>query len=188
MRCEAQLRDVARGDRQAYNALYREWHRSMVNYANGLLAGDRSAAEDVVNEAFIAIWQQAGNFTGSGSAEGWIRRIVRNKAVDWIRKQRDVPMSDEIDAMRHSDTGGGNETPFDAASASSTEQRLRQALSQLSTDHRDVIWLCYYEERALSEISDIVNCPENTVKTRLYHARKILRDSGMLGTSSAASI
>jgi RNA polymerase sigma-70 factor (ECF subfamily) len=183
MRFEAQLRDIATGDKHAYNALYREWHRPMINYATGLLAGDRSAAEDIVNEAFFAIWEQAGNFNGSGSAEGWMRRIVRNKAVDWIRKQRDIPMSDQLDAMRIERHAGGGKTPFDEAATSSSEKQLRVALQQLSVDHRDVIWLCYFEERGLSDIAAIVQCPENTVKTRLYHARKILRDSGILDAS-----
>jgi RNA polymerase sigma-70 factor (ECF subfamily) len=187
MRCEAQLRDVARGDKQAFNAFYREWHRPMVCYATGLLAGDRSAAEDIVNEAFFAIWEQAASFNGSGSAEGWIRRIVRNKAVDWIRKQRDLPMSDAVSDKLTADSVGNSETPFDAAAKTSTERRLRLALAQLSVDHRNVVWLCYYEERGLSEIADIVQCPENTVKTRLYHARKILRDSGFLQPTMGAN-
>ncbi len=184
MRCEAQLRDIAKGDRQAFNALYREWHGRLVSYAAGLLAGDRSTAEDVVNEAFFAIWEQAASFSGSGSAEGWIRRIVRNKAVDWIRKRRDLPMSDHIDTMANS--ASSEATPFDTAAQASTAKRMQQALATLSIDHRDVVWLCYFEERALSEIADIVQCPENTVKTRLYHARKILRDSGLLDASMHA--
>jgi RNA polymerase sigma-70 factor (ECF subfamily) len=180
MRCEAQLRDIAQGDKAAFNAFYREWNRSMNGYAAGLLAGDRSAAEDIVNEAFLAIWEQAGSFNGSGSAEGWVRRIVRNKAVDWIRKQRDLPMSDQVSDALTADSVSNSETPFDAAAKTSTERRLRAALDELSVDHRNVVWLCYYEERPLNEIADIVQCPENTVKTRLYHARKILRDSGVL--------
>lgn len=187
MRCEAQLRDIAGGDKQAFNALYREWTQPMTNYATGLLAGDRSAAEDIVNEAFLAIWGQAGSFNGSGSAEGWMRRIVRNKAVDWIRKQRDLPMSDHVSEKLTADSTANSNTPFDDAAKSGTEDRLRQALNHLSVDHRDVIWLCYYEERALNEIADIVQCPENTVKTRLFHARKILRDSGMLEASISAN-
>jgi RNA polymerase sigma-70 factor, ECF subfamily len=188
MRCEAQLRDIARGDKAAFNALYRELNRSMNCYAAGLLAGDRSAAEDIVNEAFFAIWEQASSFNGSGSAEGWIRRIVRNKAVDWIRKQRDLPMSDAVSDKLTADSVGNSETPFDSAAKTSTERRLREALAELSVDHRNVVWLCYYEERALSEIADIVQCPENTVKTRLYHARKILRDSGLLESTMNANL
>lgn len=186
MRCAAQLRDIARGDKQAFNALYREWHRPMINYATGLLAGDRSAAEDTVNEAFIAIWGQAGSFTGSGSAEGWMHRIVRNKAVDWIRKQREKPMTGALEILRDNETNDDSFDPFEHAVNSIAISQLRGALSLLSVEHREAIWLCYFEERPLSEIAAIAGCPENTVKTRLFHARKILGKPGVLHNSIGA--
>ncbi len=187
MRCEAQLRDIARGDKQAFNALYREWQRPLLCYATGLLAGDTSAGEDIVNEAFLAIWKQAGNFTAKGSAEGWIRRIVRNKAVDWIRKQREKPLSNEMDAGAAADISDDNANPFEDAAQSRAASQLRTALNLLSVEHREAVWLCYFEDRALSEIAEMTGCPENTIKTRLFHARKILGKPGVLSNSIGAA-
>jgi RNA polymerase sigma-70 factor, ECF subfamily len=187
MRCEAQLKEIAKGDRQAFNALYRERHRPLLCFATGLLAGDASAAEDIINEAFCAIWTQAGNFSGAGSAEGWIRRIVRNKAVDWIRKQREKPTLSEADTQAANDQSDDGPDPFESLAQSRAATQLRKALASLSVDHREAIWLCYFEDRPLSEIAEITGCPENTVKTRLFHARKSLKQSGLLSNNMSAS-
>lgn len=174
MRCETQLRDIGRGDKQAFNALYSERNHGMVSYATGLLAGDSCAAEDVVNEAFFAIWAQASRFNASGSAEGWIRRIVRNKAIDWVRKQRETSMTSTLESQISNETADSSLDPFEVAAKSGAKVQLHRALVQLSVEHREAIWLCYFEELPLSEIAEIAGCPENTVKTRLFHARKIL--------------
>jgi RNA polymerase sigma-70 factor, ECF subfamily len=176
MDIESKLRGIARGERGAFAELYRAMQPSYIRYATGLLAGDREAAEDVVDEAFIAIWEQAGCFAGSGSAQGWMRRIVRNKAVDWLRKQREQSLSgqDQMEAFnRIPDTAP---SPYAVAESNSSAQQLRLALDSLSLDHREAIWLCYFEEKSVAEIAEIADCPVNTVKTRLFHARKIMRD------------
>ena len=178
METENKLRAIARGDRAVFAALFKDYLPRFVPYATGLLAGDKEAAEDVVHDAFMAIWQQAGHFSGKGSAEGWMRRIVRNKAIDWCRKQREVPMTMELQTQHAEQAGDLN--PLEAAVQSDAAKHLRDALTILSVDQREAIWLCYFEERSVAEISEFTQCPENTVKTRLFHARKILRNSNLL--------
>lgn len=180
MDIDSELRCIAHNDRAAFSRLYRETRPILIRYATGLLAGDRHSAEDAVDEAFIAIWQQAGNFEGHGNAMGWMRRIVRNKAVDWLRKQRDVSMTGETE-LRHAATTSSEEpTPHETTESRSTASFLRTALDILSFEHREAIWLCYFEDMSLRDIAIAASCPENTVKTRLFHARKILRESGLL--------
>ncbi len=180
MEIEAEIGRIAQGDRAAFSRLYRDLNSDLIRYATALLAGDRESAEDAVDEAFIAIWEQAGRFDGRGHAMGWIRRIVRNKAIDWLRKQREVVLPDESLSARYEADGQDQTSPFEAAVQMSQGARLRSALSLLSVEHREAVWMCYFEEKSLAEIALIVQCPENTVKTRLFHARKQLRDSGML--------
>ncbi len=177
---EAHLRGIAGGDRAAFSALYRIWQPVLVRYATGLLNGDREAAEDVVDEALLAVWQQAGRFAGSGSGSGWLRRIVRNKAVDWLRRQRET-------TLPHDGVGSLAEVMADPAPSASEiaeqqsdKEALIRALGVLSFDHREAVWLCYFEELSVQEIAEIASCPANTVKTRLFHARRILRESGAL--------
>lgn len=167
------IRAVARGDRRAFDELYRAQQRLLLGYALGLLAGDREAAEDVVDEAFLDIWKQAAAYAAIGSAQGWIRRIVRNKAVDWLRRNgsaRRSAWSDELEA-RADDAPG----PEDCAIAANNAEWLRLALARLSIDQREAVMLAYFEQRSVAEIAAIQSCPEGTVKTRLYHARLNMR-------------
>ena len=180
MPVKAKLHAVARGDKAVLATMFRDYQPRYLSYATGLLAGDRQAAEDVVHEAFLAIWQQAGSFTGSGSAEGWMRRIVRNKAVDWCRKQRELPMTAAVETHHISSTHDTRYSPFDNAAQSDAARALRSALTILSVEQREAVWLCYFEECSIAQIAAIAGCPENTVKTRLFHARKLLRGSALL--------
>jgi RNA polymerase sigma-70 factor (ECF subfamily) len=175
------IRALARGDRAAFDQLYRAQQRPLLGYALGLLAGDREAAEDVVDEAFLDIWKQADRFSGTGTAQGWIRRIVRNKAVDWLRRNgsaRFAEWSDEHELR--ADDGPG---PEDLAIAANSADWLRVALGRLSVDQREAVVLAYFEQRSVAEIAAIQSCPEGTVKTRLFHARLNMR--GLLSETAA---
>jgi RNA polymerase sigma-70 factor (ECF subfamily) len=176
MDIETGLRSVARGERGVFSDMYRHLQPQMIRYVVGLLAGDRSIAEDIVNEAFVAVWQQASNFTGTGSAVGWVRRIVRNKAIDWLRKQRDVSLSGPAQDAIFNQIPDPASSPLQQVESASDANQLRLALAHLSVEHRETIWLCYFEDKGVSEIALITQCPESTVKTRLYYARKALRE------------
>ncbi len=180
MEIEAELKRIAKDDRAAFARLYRETGGELIRYATGLLAGDREAAEDAVDEAFIAIWQQAGRYDGRGHAMGWMRKIVRNKTIDWLRKQREVPMSGMAEMERHTEEATDLVTPFELAAQKSTGDVVRGALSALSVEQREAIWMCYFEDMPLSAIAEVAGCPENTIKTRLFYARKILKGANLL--------
>lgn len=176
MDSETMLFDIARGNQKAFAMLYREQQPVMIRYATGLLAGDLAAAEDAVDEAFTAIWAQAGRFNGSGNANGWIRRIVRNKAIDWLRKQRESSIDAELAdfADQRADPAP---SPYDYAAQTSESNHLRAVLTGLSVEHREAVWLCYFEDKSIDEIAQIADCPQSTVKTRLFYARKSLKAS-----------
>lgn len=169
------LRRIATGDREAFSRLYATAQPGLARYAAALLAGDGDAALDVVDEAFLSIWREAGRYSGAGNADGWIRRIVRNKSIDWLRSRRERPIANDAEQGAADRLVDEADTPERAAERSSQALELRKALERLSPDHREVVWLCYFEDRSLSEIAQIAGCPENTVKTRLFHARRQLR-------------
>lgn len=131
MNIEWGLQGIARKDRAAFSWLYASDQAPLLRHATGMLAGDCAAAEDAVDEAFIAVWQQAGRFRGSAGHGRQPRTDCRGK--------------------------------------------FRRAMERLSPDHREVVWLCHFEEQPWSEIAHQVGCPENTVKTRLFHARWAMR-------------
>lgn len=175
-----QLNAVAKGDSNAFSDLFRQNQRRLISYASGLLAGDRDAAQDVVDEAMIAVWQHAGGYAGNGSAEGWLRRIVRNKAVDWLRRIHGGKQSAMGGEFAIADIADNTPGPEECAVRQSDADTLRQALCVLSAEQRHAVWLCYFEEMSLAEIAELCGCPQNTVKTRLFHARRILRGQKIL--------
>lgn len=173
MSIDEEIRAISRGDQSAFSRLFRDQQRPMLAYSAALLAGDRQAAEDVVDEAFLDIWRSAASFDGRGNAQGWIRRIVRNKAIDWLRRQKSERTSEWSAAVENqADTAPD---PEKMALAASDAHWLRAGLARLNFEQREAVILCYFEERPLAEISQIMASPENTIKTRLFHARKNLR-------------
>ncbi len=170
----AALDAIALGNRDAFTGLYSRLQPTLVRYAAALLAGDIDAALDVVDDAFFSIWRDAGRFSGAGSADGWVRRVVRNKAVDWLRRRKERPAGPEAErrAASVADPAAG---PEEVAGLQAAGRRLRTAMAFLTPIHREVVWLCYFEELSVAEIAQMAGCPENTVKTRLFHARKHLR-------------
>lgn len=178
MNAAALIRATAAGDKSAFERLYNQMQRPMLAYALGLLAGDRSAAEDAVDEAFLALWTQADSFTGGAdngqnSGEAWVRRLVRNKAVDWLRRQKSART--EVLTTTHEWLADDGDGPEQAAISADAAHWLRGALTQLSVDQREAVLLAYFEDRSVADIASIIGCPVGTVKTRLFHARQILR-------------
>ncbi|MFM5931528.1 MAG: RNA polymerase sigma factor [Novosphingobium sp.] len=166
---------VAGGDHAAFTALYRQQARALTVLARGILGGDRAAAEDVVDATFIAVWQGAGRYQGqsAGEAAGWLRRVLRNKAVDWLRANARYDTGLEADHAQADTDPLSN--PERAAMQRDAGERLAVAMRRLSVDQREAVMLCYFEDMALADIARIARCPEGTVKTRLFHARKALR-------------
>jgi RNA polymerase sigma-70 factor, ECF subfamily len=175
MAVEELITAIAARDHSSFVSLYNSQQPLMCRYANGLVAGDTDVAQDIVDEAFLEVWRSAGTFSGAGSGQGWIRRIVRNKAIDWLRKQKERPVSNESEAITLVRMADGQDGPDRIAEKNCAANELRACLERLSPEHREAVWLCYFEELPLSEIATIMGCPENTVKTRLYHARKNLK-------------
>ncbi|MEE9434997.1 MAG: sigma-70 family RNA polymerase sigma factor [Sphingorhabdus sp.] len=169
------LAAIARGEEAAFTALYRDLQPKMERYATALLAGDGEAAADVIDEAFMVIWRSADKYDGSGHAEGWIRRIVRNKAVDWIRKQKEKVGISAGEQANYETQADQSDNPEEAYEKKSDGDELSSAMERLSDEHREVLWLAYYEHKSVAEISDLIDVPENTVKTRMFHARKQLK-------------
>ena len=181
MNADQLIRAIASGDRAAFASLYRARYQTYVGYAAALLAGDRASAEDAVDEAFVDVWRSAASYTGTGHSaglgEGWLRRIVRNKAIDLLRKRREVLSEDPWQVSGAASAASAEPSPFDLVSAQGDSAALRTALAKLAPEQREAVWLCYFEELPLREIAAIAGCPENTVKTRLFHARQKLRVS-----------
>ena len=164
------LARIARGDRDAVTALYRRLERPLFAFLVKTLR-DREAAADVLNETMLDVWRQAGRFEGKSSVATWIYSIAHHKAVSWLRKRREVELDEEAVAAIPDDTPGADK----AIASRDISQIIARLMEKLSVDHRIVLQLAYFQEFSVGQIAEILDCPENTVKTRMFYARQRLR-------------
>jgi RNA polymerase sigma-70 factor, ECF subfamily len=172
----ALIERIAASDRLAMRALFVR-HQVRVYRFVLRLVGNRQVAEDLVSEVFLDIWLHAAKFQARAQVSTWILAIARFKALSSLRR-RDTDELDEVSAAAIEDPGDDPEITIQKKERSDI---LRKCLSRLSPDHREIIDLVYYHEMAIREIAEIVGIPENTVKTRMFHARKRL--SELLGAA-----
>lgn len=166
---EALLARIAGGDREALQAFYRR-HRLMVYRFVLRIVRDEAAAEDLANDVFIDVFRQAGRFEGRSKATTWLLGMARFKALSERRKFRDtVDADDALEGVEDE-----SDTPEIAVQKQDKAQALRKCIDKLSPEHREVIDLTFYHGRSIKEIAEIAGIPENTVKTRAFHARKQL--------------
>ena len=165
------LARVRAGDQLALQTLYGRHHVKIYRFALRLLR-DETAAEDVVSEVFIDVWRNAAQFEGRSEASTWLLAMARNKAFSALRRRKDKPLDEEAAAEIVDDS----DDPEVVMQKKSKGERLRDCLSRLSPEHREVIDLVYYHDKSIEEAARIVGVPEGTVKTRMFHARKRLAE------------
>jgi RNA polymerase sigma-70 factor, ECF subfamily len=172
---EVLVRRVAQSeDERALSELY-DRYADLIYGAGVRYLGDRTLAEDLVQEVFTAVWRGAASFDSSrASFATWVYSITRNRATDLIRRRR----------ARVRTVGGearpepGEEDPVGELSQSFD---VASALSRLSPLHREVLILAYFHGLSQSEISHRTNTPLGTVKSRTTAALRALRAT-MRGT------
>jgi RNA polymerase sigma factor (sigma-70 family) len=166
------LRRVAAKDRKAFEALYHLYYRRLFGY---LLKITRRAevVEEVLNDVMLAIWKGAASFDGRSRPSTWIFGIAYHKALKALAQQLRQPKEpgEETEGPEPVD----HEEPERLAVRRELATVLGRALGALPPDQRAVVELTYYYGLAYQEISEIVGCPVNTVKTRMFHARRRLR-------------
>jgi RNA polymerase sigma-70 factor, ECF subfamily len=160
---------IAAGDAVALRELFAR-HRLRVYRFILRLVQRAAVAEELTNDVFLEVWWNAGRFEGSASALTWMLAIARHRAVSSLRKRREESW-DEKAAAALADTA---DDPEVAAQKLDKGRMLRRCLDELSPEHRGIIDLVYYHEMSIAEVAEVLQVPENTVKTRLFYARKRL--------------
>ena len=168
---EALISAIAAGDRHAMHVLYVR-HNVRVYRFVLRLTNHSTLAEDLVSEVFIDVWRGARGFKAKSQVSTWLLAIARNKALSAMRARLDQQLDDET-AMAIPDPGDDAETRVNERYRSAIVQRC---LSQLSPLHREVLDLVYYHEKSLEDVARIIGTPENTVKTRVFYARRRMRN------------
>ena len=168
---QALVARIAAGDRAAFELLFREYGERVFRYTHRLIS-DVTKAEEVTNDVMLEVWKTAARFEGRSKVSTWILGITRHLALNAVRrKQLDtVDVDDAPPIADEQEISAAVEHDRDVLKTA-----LTGALGRLSTDHRDVIELTFFHGLSYQEIAEVVGCPENTVKTRMFHARKQLK-------------
>jgi RNA polymerase sigma-70 factor (ECF subfamily) len=166
---EALIAAIAAGDRAAMRSLYNR-HRIRVFRFAVRLVDDAASAEDIVSETFVEVWRQAGRFEGRSSVSTWIMSMARFKALSARRRRQEI----ELDENMAETVADQCSTPEQMLLETDRRDQLRACLSQLSPEHREIIDLVYYHDKTIEEVAEIIGAPKNTVKTRMFYARKRL--------------
>jgi RNA polymerase sigma-70 factor (ECF subfamily) len=168
---EALIARIASGERLAMQVLFTRFHVRVYRFILRLVRNE-SLAEDLISEVFLDVWRQAGRFEGRSSASTWLLAIARFKALSALRRRPDQEL-DEDKAAAVEDPGDDPEVSIQKKDKGAV---LRQCLTALSPEHREIVDLVYYHEQSVEDVARIVGIPENTVKTRLFYARKRLSE------------
>jgi RNA polymerase sigma-70 factor (ECF subfamily) len=168
---EVLIARIAGGDRLAMQVLFARHHVRVYRFVLRLVRNE-ATAEDLISDVFLDVWRQAGKFEGRSAVSTWMLSIARFKALSALRRRPEQELDDKTAEQMedHSDD------PEVALAKKDKAAVLRQALSKLSAEHREVVDLVYYHEKSVEEVAGIVGIPEATVKTRMFYARKKLSE------------
>jgi RNA polymerase sigma-70 factor (ECF subfamily) len=168
---------IAGGDRLAMQVLFARHHVRVYRFVLRMVRNE-ATAEDLISEVFLDVWRQADKFEGRAAVSTWILSIARFKALSALRRGEEE-LDDETAAAieDHADDPEVTLAKKDKGAV------LRQCLTKLSAEHREIVDLVYYHEKSVEEVAGIVGIPEATVKTRMFYARKklseLLREQGI---------
>jgi RNA polymerase sigma-70 factor (ECF subfamily) len=158
---------IAGRDKRALQQLYARHHVRIYRFALRFL-NDEAAAEDTVSEVFIDVWRQAERFEGRSQVTTWLLAIARNKALSLLRRRSSEELDDEVAEFIEDPS----DNPEAAMQKSQRASVLQDCLTHLSPAHREIVDLVYYHEKSVEEVAEIISVPANTVKTRMFYARK----------------
>ncbi len=167
----ALLKAIAAKDETAIAAFYRLYEACIYRFVLSRL-NDTHAAADILNEVMLEVWKSANKFEGRSKLRTWLLGIAHFKVLDYhrARKHRD---HEEVDEQLADESPGVQQEGL--LQAAQDARLLQQALSHLSPEHRQVLHLAFFEDMNYTEIGAVMGVPEGTVKSRIFHAKKLAK-------------
>jgi len=160
---------VRERDRRAFEELYRKYQTRLARFV-GNLVRQPQIVEEVLDDTLMVVWERAADFKGESKLSTWIFAIAYRKAMKATRRY-DAPIEDNGAENRASQEAD----PEEAFGQARLHRLLRAAMADLSADHRGVVELTYFQDLSYREIAEIMDCPVDTVKTRMFYARRQLK-------------
>jgi RNA polymerase sigma-70 factor (ECF subfamily) len=169
----ALLQRMGKGDEAALRELYRAYSRSIYAFALRRLR-DAAEAEEIVVDTMHEVWRHPERFRGESKFSTWLLGIARFKLLSLIRSRE--PQHEELGEVEET-LESGEEGSFEILAQKQRREAVRECMNKLPPEQRECLHLVFYEGYALAEVAAVLGCPENTVKTRLFHARRKLKNS-----------
>lgn len=161
---------ISRADRSAFEVLYRAYFQRLSRFLSSAFHNSR-LIEEVINETMFVVWQKADTYNHASKVSTWIFAIAYRQALKAIN-QSDEPVDNEVGQELDNEE---NE-PEQQLSRLQLGQLIQGALKSLPFEQRIVVSLTYFHDMGYQEIAEMINCPVNTVKTRMFHARLKLKN------------
>jgi RNA polymerase sigma-70 factor (ECF subfamily) len=158
---------IAQGDKGAMRVLFGRHNVRVFRFLKRFVDGN-ATAEDLVSEVFLEVWRNAGQFELRSQVSTWLLAIARHKALSALRRRS----TDELDEDVAELIEDPSDNPEVTLQKTERSEILRNCLKQLSPSHREIIDLVYYHDRTIDDVAEIIGVPPNTVKTRMFYARK----------------
>ena len=161
---------IVRRDPRAFEELYRAYHPRLSRFLFNILRRTQ-VAEEVLNDTLLVVWRKPERYNGRSKVSTWIFAIAYRQAMKALSRCDD-PVEDSQAEARPSGEAG----PEQQLGRRQAKDVLLRAIGELSADHRAVIDLTYFHEIGYREIAELMECPQDTVKTRMFHARRHLKN------------
>jgi len=164
----ALLTHMADGDKAAFAAFYRQLEKPVFRFITSKL-NDPHEASDILHEVFIDVWRSAAKFEGRSAVKTWVFGIAYRKTMDHFRKHGRVDVTDKMPDL-------ADESPDQLACLAAVQEaaHLRVCLDELKPNHRLSVEMAFYDDMTYGAIAKVMDTPESTVKTRIFHAKKLL--------------
>lgn len=178
-----ELAELARGgDHEAFRHIMQRCNQRLFRVARAML-NDEDEAEDALQDAYVQAFRHLDGFRGEAELTTWLTRIVINECRQKLRARRENVSIEDLD-MDHSESNvlpfpqqPGMDTPMDAATRAEMRRLVERAVSELAEPFRVVFMLRDVEEYSVEETAELLGIRPETVKTRLFRARRHLRDA-----------
>lgn len=162
------IRDVSKGDETAFETLYEMTHKTVFQYLYRI-SNNQHLAEDILIITYTEVWRSAGKFKGHSKVLTWIMGIARNLAMNELRRHKveEYALNEEI---------ANSPMQFQDATNKEISYILEKALNKLTIEHKEVLDLVFLQGMRYEDISQVIDIPVNTVKTRVFYAKERLKN------------
>ncbi|ANF98349.1 RNA polymerase sigma factor SigW [Paenibacillus bovis] len=168
-----------KGDQRAFAEIV-DLYKDKIFHLGYRMLSNRHEAEDVVQETFLRVYKSLDRYDPKQKFSTWIYRIATNLCIDRLRKRKpsfslDAELNDQDSTDGYALIPGDERTPESEYLLTETQQLIHQAIDSLPDKYKTVMILRYLQELSLQEISDVMDMPVTTIKTRVHRGREFLR-------------